>query len=50
MVDYLSILRMSSDSKNSTRGMERVLRCSRHTIQDILDAAQEAGVTWSLDN
>ena len=49
MVDYLSILRMSSDPKNSKRGMERVLHSSRHTIQDVLDAAQEAGVTWPLD-
>ena len=49
MVDYLGILRMGSDPKNSKRGMERVLHCSRHTIQDVLDAAKEAGVAWPLD-
>ena len=50
MVDYLGILRMSSDPKNSKRGMERTLHCSRHTIQDVLDAAKKAGVTWPLDD
>ena len=45
MVDYLNILRMSSDPKNSKRGMERTLHCSRHAIQDVLDAEKKVGVT-----
>ena len=49
MVDYLGILRMSSAPENTKRGMERALHCSRHTIQDVLDAAKDAGVTWPLD-
>ena len=49
MVDYREILRLSSDPKNSQRSIGAILHCSRHTIRDVQKAAQEAGITWPLD-
>ena len=50
MVDYKGILRLSSDPKNSKRGIASTLHCSHHTVSDVQAAAKEAGVEWPLDD
>ena len=50
MVDYMEILRLSSDPKNSQRCIASIVHSSRHTIRDILEAAKKAGVSWPLDD
>ena len=50
MVDYKGILRLSSDPKNSKRGIASTLHCSHHTVSDVQRAAKEAGVEWPLDD
>ena len=46
MVDYLEILRLSSDPKNSQRCIASIVHCSRHTIRAVLEAAKKAGLSW----
>ena len=48
MVDYLEILRLSSDPKNSQRCIASIVHCSRHTIRAVLEAAKKAGLSLSL--
>ena len=50
MVDYMEILRLSSDPKNSQRCIASIVHSSRHTIRDVLEAAKKAGVSWPLDD
>ena len=50
MVDYLEILRLSSDPKNSQRCIASIVHCSRHTIRAVLEAAKKAGLSWPLDD
>ena len=50
MVDYMEILRLSSDPKNSQRCIASIIHSSRHTICDVLEAAKKAGVSWPLDD
>ena len=50
MVDYMEILRLSSDPKNSQRCIASIVHSSRRTIRDILEAAKKAGVSWPLKN
>ena len=50
MVDYLEILRLSSDPKNSQRCITSIVHCSRHTIRAVLEAAKKAGLSWPLDD
>lgn len=50
MVDYLEILRLSSDLKNSQRCIASIVHCSRHTIRAVLEAAKKAGLSWPLDD
>lgn len=49
MVDYIEILRLSSDPKNSQRCIASIVHSSRHTIRDVLEAAKKAGISWPLD-
>ena len=42
MVDYMEILRLSSDPKNSQRCIASIVHSSRHTIRDVLEAAKKA--------
>lgn len=48
MLDYRSILRVSSDPDKSIRTMELELRSSHHTIRKVQEAAQKAGISWPL--
>ena len=48
MLDYRNILRVASDPHKSMRTMELELHSSHHTIRKVLDAAQRAGIGWSL--
>lgn len=41
MVDYVEILRLSSDPKNSQRCIASIVHCSRHTIRVVLEAAKK---------
>ena len=50
MVDYVEILRLSSDPKNSQRCIASIVHCSRHTIRVVLEAAKKAGLSWPLDD
>lgn len=50
MVDYVEILRLSSDPKNSQRCIASIVHCSRHTIRAVLEAAKKAGLSWPLDD
>ena len=50
MVDYMEILRLSSDPKNSRRCIASIVHSSRLTIRDVLEAAKKAGVSWPLDD
>lgn len=49
MVAYREILRPSSDSQNSQRGIAARVHSSRNTIRKVRKAAQEAGITWPLE-
>ena len=49
MVDYREILRLSSDSQNSQRSIAARVHSSRDTIREVQKAAQEAGITWPLE-
>lgn len=49
MVDYREILRLSSDSQNSQRSIAARIHSSIDTIREVWKAAQEAGITWSLE-
>ena len=49
LVNYRDMLRLSEDPNISKREMERVLRCSHHTIDEALAAAKAKGVRWPLD-
>ena len=49
MVDYREILRLSSDSHNSQRGIAARVHSSRDTIREVQKAAQEAEISWLLD-
>lgn len=48
MVDYREILRLAS-LKYSQRMIESSAGSSRHTINAVLTAAKNAGITWPLD-
>ena len=48
MVDYMEILRLSSDPKNSQRCIASIVHSSRHTIRDVLEAAKKAGIWGSI--
>ena len=50
MVDYLEILRLNSDPKNSQRCIASIVHCSRHTIRAVLEATKKAGLSWPLDD
>ena len=47
MVDYMEILRLSSDPKNSQRCIASIVHSSRHTIRDVLEASKKAGVLYT---
>ena len=49
MVDYREILRLSSDPTKGQRTIEAIVHSSRHTIREVQQAAQKAGITWPLD-
>jgi transposase len=49
MVDYREILRLSS-LNHSQREIALATKSSRNTVSDVLRAASEKGVFWSLDN
>ena len=49
MVDYIEILRLSSDPKKSQRCIEAIVHSSRHTIREVQNAASSAGISWPLD-
>ena len=48
LLDYRNILRVSSDPDKSIRTMELELRSSHHTIRNVQEAAQKAGISWPL--
>ena len=49
MVDYLEILPLSSDPKNSQLCIASIVHCSRHTIRAVWEAAKKASLSWPLD-
>ena len=50
MVDYLEILRLSTDPNKSQRCIASIVHSSRHTIREVLAAAKEHGISWPLDD
>ena len=49
MVDYREILRLDSDPAKGLRSIAALVHSSRNTVREVRAAAQEAGVTWPLD-
>lgn len=48
MVDYREILRLHHLG-NSNRQIAEATRSSHHTITDVINAAEEKGISWPLD-
>ena len=48
MTDYLEVLRLSHLGY-SQRTIESVAHCSRHTVRQILQEAENRGIHWPLD-
>ena len=49
MVDYREILRCYSLGY-SRKQISLTVHSSHHTVEDVLNAAQEKGITWPLDS
>ena len=49
MANYREVLQSSSEPKNTQQSVPRAVRSSRDTLRDVLAAAGNVGVTWSLD-
>ena len=49
MINYREILRLGT-LKYSQRTIEAMVRCSRHTVREVLQSAKVCGISWPLSD